>query len=143
MSYNPIISLWKQQFPNETRSHFVFVRRWIVQGSRSWATNQIAWKELSTFRVYANLHYFNHMSNLSLLFIFLSELNRKEVDVITIPDKETTVVIILYYALTRVVEFHVSLEIRTLLRPCYTVQFFMQLVSQLRCETSCTSHCTV
>jgi hypothetical protein len=43
------------------------------------------------------------MSNLSLLFIFLSELNRKEVDVITIPDKETTVVIILYYALTRVV----------------------------------------
>jgi hypothetical protein len=30
-----------------------------------------------------------------------------------------------------------------MLRPCYTVQFFMQLVSQWCCETSCTGHCTV
>ena len=28
-------------------------------------------------------------------------------------------------------------------RPCYTVQFFMQLASQRRRETSCTDNCTV
>jgi hypothetical protein len=30
-----------------------------------------------------------------------------------------------------------------MLRPCYTVRFFMQLVSQWCCEISCTSHCTI
>ena len=35
------------------------------------------------------------------------------------------------------------LESRRVLHNVYTVQFFMQLVSQHRCETSCTDHCTV